>query len=81
VADAVQAFGSVTGTGAWQRVSVTYTEPAGTTARTFAIIRVGGDGANDNTFVVDGVQLEVGTATTYMDGDQDGCQWVGEPYL
>lgn len=34
------------------------------------------------TFFVDGVQLEAGGyATTYIDGDQPGCYWVGQSHL
>lgn len=28
-------------------------------------------------FAVDAVQAEVGSVTTYLDGDQDGCAWLG----
>lgn len=38
-------------------------------------------GANAGTIFADGFQLEAGTvATTYFDGDQPGCRWLGQPH-
>ncbi len=58
----------------WQRVSVGTINTAAA-ARTIAIQRFN---ANSGTLYVDGVQVEGGgSITTYIDGDQDGCQWLG----
>jgi hypothetical protein len=35
----------------------------------------------NGTIWADGVVVEAGSATTYIDGDQDGCQWLGAPHL
>jgi hypothetical protein len=61
---------------AWQRVSVG-TVQTSTTTRTLAVQRYN---AASGTLWVDGVQTEYGSITTYLDGDQDGCQWLGQPH-
>lgn len=49
----------------------------------FASVEVSGQTAVEiastqaETFYVDGVQLEPGPLTTYIDGTQDGCEWLG----
>lgn len=66
-----------TGTGQWQNVTVTAT----TTAAVHRIYVVKNASASTGVFYVDGLQVELGsTATTYIDGDQDGCYWTGEPH-
>lgn len=70
-----------TGTGAWQRVEVTFTTIAGAASYYLYIHMVG---TRTETFYVDGAQVElqsggVTTATTYIDGDRPGCQWNGAP--
>ena len=66
-----------TGTGQWQYVTVTAT----TTAAVHRIYVVKNASASTGVFYVDGLQVELGsTATTYIDGDQDGCYWTGEPH-
>jgi hypothetical protein len=65
-----------TGTGTTQRVSVTV--PA---AGIFDRVHVEkNNSASTAVFYLDAAQLEIGSvATTYIDGDQDGCRWQGIP--
>jgi hypothetical protein len=64
------------GTGAWQCVTVTYTA-AGTAARRLYVVKDNVSG-NTDVFYLDAMQVEEKAyATTYCDGDQDGCRWVG----
>ncbi len=80
VADTSNALiGSVpfTGGGTWQRYSGTYTEVLGANRR--VIVRKAG-GADTGTFYVDGWNFAPGSVTTYMDGDQEGCTWLGFPH-
>lgn len=66
-----------TGTGQWQYVTVTAT----VTAAVHRIYIVKNASASTGVFYVDGLQVETGsTATTYIDGEQDGCYWNGEPH-
>lgn len=68
------------GTGAWQRVEVTYTETSTTTRRVYIVKN---NSASTGVFYVDGLQVEAKAyATTYCDGDivghrDDGYQWTG----
>jgi hypothetical protein len=69
--------GSVAGTtgGTWHRYSFSYGEAAPIN-RLFAVVK---RSAGADPFIVDGVQIEGGTfLTTYIDGDQDGCVWLGQ---
>jgi hypothetical protein len=64
-----------TGTGTWQRITVTYTETSSTTRRLYL-------GKNTSASVgivyVDGAQCEAKAyATTYCDGSRTGCTWAG----
>jgi hypothetical protein len=61
----------ITGTG-WRRISVGTVTPSAA-SYTLAIQRY--DAAD--ALYIDGVQLEAGSITTYLDGDQDGCIWEG----
>ncbi len=63
-----------TGGGTWQRYSISYTEPTGAT-RTLAITK--NASADLNAFRIDGAQAEMGSLTTYIDGDQPGGTWTG----
>lgn len=64
------------GTGEWQRVEVSYTETS-TASRRFYITKNGGS-ATSTAMYIDACQIEnLGYATTYCDGDQEGCKWVG----
>lgn len=65
------------GGGTWGRVSVSYNEASGAVRR--PVIRKT-SGNNTGTFYVDGVQVEVGSLSTYLDGDQEGCTWLGAPH-
>lgn len=58
----------------WQRVVTTFTTPA-----TAAFIDIAVSyGATGGTALVDGLQLEaLPYATTYVDGTQPGCYWLG----
>lgn len=64
----------------WTYKTLTFTVPSGgVTAEIF----FGTNGATTGAFNlwIDGVQLEAGGyATTYIDGDQDGCYWTGEAH-
>ncbi len=64
------------GTGAWQLVTVSYTA-SGTAARRLYVVKDNVSG-NTDVFYLDAMQVEAKAyATTYCDGDQDGCSWVG----
>lgn len=67
------------GGGTWQRYSFSYTEASGG-ARYLTILAAAG-AINNGTVYMDGAQVEVGSQTTYIDGDQDGCYWTGAPHL
>ncbi len=58
-----------TGTGQWKRHAVTYT-PDSTETYRLCVLR--GVVASTTKFYVDGAQLEVGTESTYFDGDNGG---------
>jgi hypothetical protein len=72
-------LGSVefTGGGTWQRYSVSYTENSSTNRRAGVVKR---SSADTNIYYVDGLQAEVGSLTTYLDGEQEGCYWQGVPH-
>lgn len=62
-----------------QRYSASYTEASGGGNRfLFAYMET----ASPTTapFSVDGAMVEAGSITTYIDGDQEGCYWLGEPH-
>lgn len=67
-----------TGGGTTHRYSFNFAEPSGAT-RTLVIQK----NADSSTGVlyIDGVQVELGGLTTYIDGDQDGCIWMGAPHV
>ena len=65
-----------TGGGTWQRHSFSYTEASGAVRR--VVIRKT-SGADTTLFYVDGQQAEVGSITTYLDGDIGGT-WSGAPH-
>jgi hypothetical protein len=65
-----------TGTGDWQRVEVSYLETS-TSSRRFYITKNGGS-TTSTALYVDASQIEaLPYSTTYCDGDQEGCKWVG----
>lgn len=64
-----------TGGGTWQRYSVSWTEASGAT-RTLVITK--NSSADTSAFYLDGAMVEAGSITTYIDGDEDGCYWLGE---
>jgi hypothetical protein len=69
----------VTGQGlpVWQAVTMTFT----TTAAGRYDLQLYFNDTHQGYFWVDGVQLEQSSVqTTYMDGDQPGCSWVGTPH-
>lgn len=71
IGDAVE----FTGDGTWRRYSVTATT-GGSSSGPRLYIRKNND-ADSNPFYIDAVQVEAKPyATTYCDGDQDGCIWV-----
>lgn len=68
---------SFTGTGTTQRVSVT----AALSAVQYRLFIQKNNDASTDVFYIDAAQLELGgVATTYIDGDQDGCVWDGRPW-
>ncbi len=81
VADTSNALlGSIlfTGGGTWQRYSGTYTEASGANRR--IIVRKNGD-TTTGTCYVDGWNVCPGpNLQTYLDGDQEGCIWLGAPH-
>lgn len=67
-----------TATGYWQRIQVTYIIPGGTTTSYVVVQR--DSVASAAPFYVDGVQFEQTIAmTTFIEGNQPGCGWVGLP--
>jgi hypothetical protein len=73
-----KATSSTASNGDWQRLSLTWTADANATFnwRVYVVE------SSSMTFYYDGFQLEaLGFATTYCDGDQDGCIWLGAANL
>lgn len=66
-----------TGGGTWHRYSFSWTEASGAT-RALAIKKDAS--ADTSAFYLDGAMVEVGSLTTYADGDQDGCYWLGDTH-
>ncbi|TXH10692.1 MAG: hypothetical protein E6R03_15135 [Hyphomicrobiaceae bacterium] len=63
------------GNGDWQRVSVTYTETSGASRRLYVVKNASAD---TQVFYIDGAQAEaLAVDTTYIDGDREGCYWLG----
>lgn len=77
------ALGSVifTGGGTWHWYTFPYTEAGGGggTVTRAVVVRKRSD-ASVAPFYVDGVKVEPGSVTSYIDGDQPGCQWLGAPH-
>lgn len=68
-----------TNVGTWQRYSYAFTEAVGATRR--VVIRKTADPTGAaNTFYVDGLDVTAGSLTTHIDGDQEGCIWLGAPH-
>lgn len=67
----------ITGGGTWHRYSVSYTENSTQNQRIYVAKR---SSADTGTVYLDGFQVEAGSLTTYFDGDQEGCYWLGEPH-
>lgn len=64
-----------TGNGRWQRVELIFTTGANTSIRLYVEKN---NSASTAAFYVDGAQCEAkGYATTFCDGDQEGCSWKG----
>lgn len=69
---------TLTGTGAWQRVSVTFTETSSATRRLYF---TKDNSASVDVFYVDGLQAEaLSYATTYCDGMVKDCYWSAGKY-
>lgn len=63
------------GTGEWQRVAVTYTESSSASRRLYVAKNSSSD---TQVFYLDGAQAEaLAVDTTYIDGDREGCYWLG----
>lgn len=75
--NAIQGSALFTGGGTWHRYNCSYSEGASATRR--VIVRKNAD-ADTSTYYVDGWQIEQGSLTTYLDGDADGCQWLGSSH-
>lgn len=67
-----------TGGGTWHRYVGSYTEGAGATRR---MVLTKNSDADTGAIYIDGAQVELGSLTTYLDGDQEGCYWLGQPHL
>ncbi len=69
---------TITGNGAWQYTTLQYTEAGGGggTITRAVVVRKRND-VSVAPFYVDGVQVEAGSVTTYIDGDQIGGAWLG----
>src|SRR3989304_3748852 len=66
------------GIGTWQRVYVTYTETSTTTRRLYLVKN---NSASIAAFHSDGWHCSnKAYNTTYVDGDQEGCEWDGEEH-
>ncbi len=64
-----------TGTGRWQRVSVTHLVSSTGSYRVYVTKN---NSASTVLFYLDGVQVvKLDHDTTYIDGDQPGCEWTG----
>ena len=68
---------SFTGGGTWARYGFNYTEGGGGVRRLY--IRKASS-ADVSPFYFDGAQVELGSITTYTDGDQAGGTWLGAPH-
>lgn len=69
----------VTGDGAWSRQEVVFTTGLNTGIRLFIEKK---NSADVSPFYVDGMQVEQkGYRTTYCDGDQKGCSWLGGAHV
>lgn len=62
--------------GTWHRYVGSFTENSGVNR----VLTVGRNGAGGDAFYFDGAQIEVGSLTTYLDGDQEGCYWLGQQH-
>jgi hypothetical protein len=71
------AGGSVVATGNWDQVTCQYTETSSNNRAVLITARQTGDGT---LFYIDGLQVEQGFRTTYIDGDQPGGTWLGGPH-
>lgn len=70
---------SLTAGGTWHCYRGSFVETTNGT-RLLLVNKLSG-GAGVTPFHVDAVRIQVGTAVdTYVDGDQDGCEWLGDPH-
>lgn len=67
---------SLTTGGTWHRYSVAFTENSNTNR----VVLITKSAAGNDAFYFDGAMVEKGSLTTYIDGDQDGCYWLGLPH-
>lgn len=68
---------TLTGAGTWHRYSGTWTEASGATRR---LVLKKDASADTGAVYIDGVNVTPGLLSTYIDGDQDGCYWLGLPH-
>jgi len=62
----------------WVRYQITATAPATSATALLSVLR---NETGTHTYLIDALQFEEpGTATTYCDGDQPGCEWSGEEH-
>ena len=67
-----------TGTGNWERIEVSWASDSTANYR-LGILK--NSDASTGVFYIDGAQCEAQTAaSTYCDGDQDGCLWAAGPH-
>lgn len=65
----------------WEYMILTAVAPAGATSATVIFSTDGATAGTVFTLWIDAVQVEAKPyATTYIDGDQDGCEWLGTPH-
>ncbi len=64
-----------TGGGTWARWAFQYTEVGGAAARDIWVTKA--NSADTGAIYIDAVQVESGSLTTYIDGDQQGGTWTG----
>lgn len=67
--------GQTTAAGGWERFSETFVYPL--TGSGTVLVRCFGDGTPAGSVRFDGIMLQAGSLTAYVDGDQSGDAWTG----
>lgn len=75
----IDSMSNVAGNSGWHRVSLSYTNVTAGVVNATICLNPDVD-CNTYTYKIDGMQLENKSyATTYCDGSQEDCQWLGVP--